>query len=116
MTARRLADAANPLDKPKNSGSCFRQKVRGREEISIFPQDSTDFAKAYPPCKGWENNKKPLRMQNTTVQTVKEVSEVSEGRSPPIVHPKPAACTVVSEPLRSKGFLSPFAARGALGS
>jgi len=29
--------------------------------------------------------------------------------------PKPAACTVVSEPLRSKGFLSPFAARRAEG-
>ena len=81
-------------------------------------------------------------------QTVKEVPEVSEGRSPPIVNPKPAACIaaqsrpsigfglrlcgalcavleprfasltlpVVSEPLRSKGFLSPFAARGAVGS
>ena len=46
----------------------------------------------------------------------KKSPEVSEGRSPPIVNPKPAACTVVSEPLRSKGFLSPFAARGAVGS
>ena len=74
--------------------------------------------------------------------------EVSEGRSPLIVNPKPATCIaaqirpsvsfglrlcgalravlaprfasltlpVVSEPLRSKGFLSPFAARRAVGS
>ena len=57
-----------------------------------------------------------MGMDGIPIQTVKEVPEVSEGRSPPIVNPKPAACTVVSEPLRSKGFLSPFAARGAVGS
>ena len=50
------------------------------------------------------------------VQTVEIPLEVSEGRSPLIVNPKPVTCAVVSEPLRSKGFLSPFAARGAVGS
>ena len=55
-------------------------------------------------------------MEQPAPQSVKEVPEVSEGRSPPIANPKPSACTVVSEPLRSKGFLSLFAARGAVGS
>jgi len=49
-------------------------------------------------------------------QTVEKPLEVSEGRSPLIAKPKPATCAAVSEPLRSKGFLSPFAARGAVGS
>ena len=49
-------------------------------------------------------------------EAVEKVPEVSEGRSPLIANPKPATCAVVSEPLRSKGFLSPFAARRAVGS
>ena len=53
-------------------------------------------------------------MQET--QTAEKTLEVSEGRSPLIAKPKPATCAAVSEPLRSKGFLSPFAARGAVGS
>ncbi len=42
--------------------------------------------------------------------------EALEGRSPLTFNPKPATCAVVSEPLRSKGFLSPFAVRRAVGS
>ena len=49
-------------------------------------------------------------------RNVEKPLEVSEGRSPLIAKPKPATCAAVSEPLRSKGFLSPFAARGAVGS
>ena len=44
MAVRRVTDAGNPLDKPKNQGASFRQNVREREEISRFWQDSTDFA------------------------------------------------------------------------
>ena len=39
-----------------------------------------------------------------------------EGRSPLTVNPFLATCAAETEPLRSKGFLSPFAARGAVGS
>ena len=59
--------------------------------------------------------KRPLT-HDEGLRLSKNPSEVSEGRSPLIANPKPAACTVVSEPLRSKGFLSPFAARRAEGS
>ncbi len=58
--------------------------------------------------------KKQLPQSRKLLQT--EALEVSGGRSPPIVNPKPATCAVVSEPLRSKGFQSPFAARRAEGS
>ena len=57
-----------------------------------------------------------FRKETGAFKLSKNPLEVSEGRSPLIANPKPAACTVVSEPLRSKGFLSPFAARGAEGS
>ena len=48
-------------------------------------------------------------------QSIEKTLEVLEGRSPLTAKPKPVACTAVSEPLHSKGFLSPFAARRAKG-
>jgi len=60
--------------------------------------------------------KAPSAFQQRALQTVEKPMEVLEGRSPPIAKPKPATCAVVSEPLRSKEFLSPFAARRAKGS
>ena len=52
------------------------------------------------------------RVRTTGVQ-VAAPWEASEGRSPPILIPKPAACTSVSAVLRSRAFLTLFAARRA---
>ena len=63
-----------------------------------------------------KDKKQPIALLQWAVQTVKEPREGSEGRTPPIFDPFLATCAAETEPLRSKGFLSPFAARGAVGS
>ena len=56
----------------------------------------------------------PSLLPSDGVPTIKNPWEVSEGRTPPTVNPKPATCAVASEALRSKVSLrhSPTVSQG----